>query len=161
MSEAVALRRGTESDGEALRSVFLRSVRRIASADYSTEQVEAWAPLGGDRAGWIRDRIDANTWVAVLDGRVAGFSDIDVESGRIGMLFVDPDSSRLGIGSKLIRRNLDEARASLRRSVSVEASITARPLFETHGFVVVKRQRVLRRNTYLRNYVMRADIRDA
>lgn len=161
MNDPTLLRRYRATDAEAVRAVFLRAVRRTASSDYSAEQIEAWAPLGGDRARWIRERFDANTWVAERHGRVVGFTDFDADRGRIGMLFVDPDTSRCGIGSKLVARNIDEARKMALGEVTVESSITARPLFERYGFTVVKRQRVVRRNTVIRNYLMRRGVEGA
>lgn len=97
--------------------------------------IAAWAPvfasfeamMGGELYGrvhpdWHRDQAasvrqaleDNDTWVAVADDRVVGFVnvvfDVPGRSGEIYMIAVDPGIQRLGVGSSLTRRALDEMR---------------------------------------------------
>ena len=98
--------------------------------------IDAWAPvfsafeaLMGPRLyarvhpDWRRDQADAvrsaiaenETWVAEVDGRVAGFVNVTFDeagrSGEIYMIAVNPAMQRRGIGALLTDRALDEMRA--------------------------------------------------
>lgn len=69
-----------------------------------------------DQAAAVRQAVEDNaTWVAEVDGRVAGFVnvifDVSARSGEIYMIAVDPGVQRRGIGSLLTGKALDEMRA--------------------------------------------------
>src|ERR1700742_1211060 len=67
------------ADCGATRAVFERAVRLTAAADYSPEQVEAWAPTdicASELAAWGAERERARTVVAVDGDDVLGFSDL-------------------------------------------------------------------------------------
>jgi hypothetical protein len=92
----VELRAYTAGDAQATSVIFLRAVRETASAHYSPEQVEAWAANYGDLDSWAAARAAAHTQLAIIDGHVAGFTDLD-DHGYIDMLFVDISA---GMGSR-------------------------------------------------------------
>ena len=83
------LRAYTAGAARATSVIFLRAVRETARAHYSPEQVEAWAANYGDLDSWAAARAAAHTQLAIIDGHVAGFTDLD-DHGYIDMLFVDP-----------------------------------------------------------------------
>jgi putative acetyltransferase len=154
----VLIRPYRDTDARATREVFERAVRVTAAAHYTAEQRTAWVPddpLAVVLDDWAARRTAVTTWVAVIDDSVVGFTDLDVETGYLDRLFVDPDAGRRGVGSALIRQVLDEARAVGLREVTVQASRTAQPVFERHGFVVVREQRVERRGVLIENAAMR------
>ncbi|MDD9153884.1 GNAT family N-acetyltransferase [Plantibacter flavus] len=158
MLDDLRIRCYRDTDARATRSIFERAVRVTAAAHYTPEQLAAWVPE--DRADtvlddWAARRAAVTTWVAELDDSVVGFTDLDVKIGYLDMLFVDPDAGRRGVGSALIRQVLDEAQAVGLREVTVQVSRTAQPVFERHGFVVVREQRVERRGVLIENAVMR------
>jgi putative acetyltransferase len=94
--------------------------------------------------------------VAIENERIAGFSDL-VDDTLLDMLFVDPDLSRRGIGAKLIAAVVDLAQAAGAPYVETHASLTARPVFERSGFVVVADETPVIRGVPLANFKMRFD----
>lgn len=158
MLDDLLIRPYRDTDARATRSIFERAVRVTAAAHYTAEQRTAWVPddpLAVVLDDWAARRAAVTTWVAEIDDSVVGFTDLDVEIGYLDMLFVDPDAGRRGVGSALIRQVLDQARSVELREVTVQASRTAQPVFERHGFVVVREQRVERRGVLIENAVMR------
>jgi putative acetyltransferase len=145
------IRRYEAADLDAVMSVFLRSVRGVASRDYDAGQIAAWAQV--DRDVWSRRRLDRPTWVALLDDVIAGFIDLE-SSGHIDMLFVDPASQRRGVASALLGTVENAARVQRLAVLDTDASITARPFFEKHGFQVVRSQDVALRGQRLTNFRM-------
>jgi len=150
----VILRPYGDDDGPATLEVFLRAIRVTAAHDYSPEQVAAWASDEIDPAGWAARRRASRTQVAEVDGRVVGFTDVD-EHGYVDMLFVDPASARQGVATALLDWAVTTARELGADGLSTHASLTARPFFEEHGFVVVEEQQPVLRGVTLRNFVMR------
>jgi len=145
------IRRYVAADLDAVVSVFLRSVRGVASRDYDAGQIAAWAQV--DRDVWSHRRLDRPTWVALIDGVIAGFIDLE-GSGHIDMLFVDPAHQRRGVASALLDTVENAARVQRLAVLDTDASITARPFFENHGFQVVRSQDVALRGQRLTNFRM-------
>jgi putative acetyltransferase len=155
--QLVRVRPYQEGDAGPTLAVYERAVHQTAASDYGPEQLAAWAPLGRDAAGradWARRREAAQTVVAVEGGRIAGFSDL-VDDTLLDMLFVDPSFARRGVGSLLIETVVALAKAADAPYLETHASVTARPVFERHGFVLLARQSPVIRGVKLTNFRMR------
>lgn len=148
------LRAYTPEDAPATLDVFRRAVRVTAARDYTAEQLAAWAPDDLDPVAWATRRGAARTEVAVRDGAVVGFTDVDA-TGYVDMLFVDPGAARQGVALALLSWAVATAAAAGAVELTTHASLTARPFFEAHGFVVVAEQHPVRRGVALTNYRMR------
>ncbi len=142
-----------EADALPTLDTFLRAIRETASADYAAEQVSVWG-RERDAAEWAEKRRAAYTLVAVEEGSVAGFIDPD-ETGYIEMLFVSPDFARRGVATALLGAVLDAARRRELRELTVHASLTARPFFERHDFVVLEERHPVVERVEMTNYRMR------
>lgn len=143
----------TADDLNGVVDLFGRSVRSIARRDYDEAQIGAWAPEQPDRDAWTRSLGSGTVLVAEVAGRLAGFAKLD-ESGSVDLLFVDPEYERQGVASSLMSALLAKACALGAVRLSAEASVTARPFFESQGFRVVRDQSVNRRGVEIRNHYM-------
>ncbi|MFK4448771.1 putative acetyltransferase [Caballeronia udeis] len=150
------IRRYEAADLDAVLSVFLRSVRDVASRDYDAGQIAAWAQADPDV--WARRRLDRPTWVALIDDVITGFTDLE-SNGHIDMLFVDPACLRRGVASTLLDTVENAARAQRLAALHTDASITARPFFETRGFQAIRSQVVALRGQRLTNFRMEKRLR--
>ena len=140
-------------DARATLDVFLAAIRVTAAADYTPEQVAAWAPDDVDLTAWAHRRAARPTVVAEVDGRVVGFTDVDPD-GYVDMMFVDPAVGRTGVASALLAWAYDAAVRDGASTLTTHASLTARPFFEAHGFVVTAEQHPVRRGVTLTNFAM-------
>jgi putative acetyltransferase len=146
-----------DQDRLPTREVFERAVRLTASADYSEEQIEAWAPsqLGADEMiAWGEARANARTSIAVEGGEPVGFSDL-VDGPVLDMLYVERRFGRRGVATALLEKILRLASEAGTNAVETEASITAHPFFEHHGFVVLRKQTPTFRGVAMVNFRMR------
>lgn len=134
--------------------MFTRAVHETARSDYTAEQLDAWAPADLDLAAWASKRDAADTRVAEIDGRIVGFIDLD-EAGYIDMLFVLPDYRRQGVATTLLKDVLVTATERGLHELTTHASLTARPFFEAHGFVVTAERHPVVRGIALTNFAMR------
>ena len=148
----VQLRPYREGDCPALAALFTDTVHTVNAADYTPAQLDAWAPAAGpDLQDWDQRFKDHITLVAELDGRLAGFGDIDPAAGYLDRLYVGSRFQRQGVATALCDA-LEQAAAA--RPFFTHASRTARPFFEHRGYRVLRAQQVERRGVTLANYVM-------
>jgi putative acetyltransferase len=139
--ERPSIRPYRPEDCAALVELFRGAVRQAARRDYSEAQVLAWAPDSIDAARFGQRRAGKLTWVAERNGRPVGFADLEAD-GHIDMLYVDPACQRQGVARLLLDRIEELARAGGIDRLYAEASLTARPVFEKHGFEVIAAQTV-------------------
>lgn len=139
-------------DSDATIEIFLRAIREVSSRDYSPEQIDAWAQVE-DPIKWAERRISRPAWIAEIDGKPVGFSDLTAD-GCLDMMFVHPEFQGRGVASRLLARVEEEALGLGMDRIYTHASLTARTFFERKGFVAVTRQTVERRGQGLDNFVM-------
>lgn len=143
------------ADAGITLAIFTDAVTRTAAEHYSPEQIREWARSGErDAEDWHVSMSSRNSFVATIRDEVVGFSDVD-ERGYIDMLFVSPRHQGLGVARAMLVEAERQAREQYARDLSADASITARPFFEKHGFSVESRQEPVRQGVKLVNYRMR------
>ena len=102
---------------------------------------------------WHRSMQGRNSYVALFDKQVVGFSDVSCE-GYIDMMFVSPRHSRRGVASTLLSHLHVRAQAQGVRALAADVSITARPFFERHGFTIVTHQNPITGGVQMTNFRM-------
>lgn len=149
----------TYQDGDHLfiGRIYHEAIHRLACRDYTTEQLRAWAGTKGNHGDWSRDwkaRCERKRpWVKVLDGRIAGFIELDPD-GHIDCAFVDPEYAGQGVMDEIMAGVKCEAvRLGLPR-LFAEVSITARKFFERQGFVWVRDNVAVIHGIGLANFIM-------
>ena len=143
--------------GDALVTlrIFTVAITETAAADYSSEQVEAWAQPGQiEVESWHHAMHRRNSFVAAVHGEVVGFSDVD-RDGYIDMMFVDPQHQRQGVARALLAEAERQAGELCAAQLTADVSITARPFFESQGFFVDHLQEFVQRGVRFVNFRMR------
>ena len=137
-------------DCREITELFYHTVHSVNARDYTERQLNVWATGEVDLENWNRTLLEHYSVVAVEEGRIIGFGDID-KSGYLDRLYVHKDYQGRGVASGIC--DVLEAAVSGKK-LSVHASITARPFFEKRGYKVVKEQQAERQGVFLTNYVM-------
>ena len=75
------------TDSEALAQLVYETIHRINAQDYSSAQLQAWAPKPLDRSAWKRRFAGQQLFVAEADGRLLGMVSLS-RDGYIDSLFV-------------------------------------------------------------------------
>ncbi|HZZ61897.1 MAG TPA: GNAT family N-acetyltransferase [Roseiarcus sp.] len=151
MSE-VSLRPYAPADARRCVEIFRSSIEELAD-DYDAEQREAWASAADDAEAFAARLEGALTLIAVIDGAAAGFASLK-GADEIDMLYVDPDFAGLGAGKALVDALTKLAAARGAKSLTVEASEVAKPLFEKQGFAAQRRNLVRVGDEWLANTTM-------
>ena len=103
-----------------------------------------------DLKAWDASFRAHNTIIAVKNGEIVGFGDMD-ETGYLDRLYVHKDYQGQGVASAIC----DELeRFAAGKTITTHASITAKPFFQHRGYRVVRKQEVIRRGVALTNLVM-------
>ena len=144
------IRRYEPSDCKHLAELFYQTVHCVNAKDYTEAQLNAWADGSVDLAEWNESFLDHYTVVAILNGIIAGFGDID-HTGYLDRLYVHKDYQSQGIATAICNE-LEQAFDV--DKITVHASITAKPFFEHRGYKVLKEQQVVRKGIFLTNYIM-------
>ncbi len=147
---AVNIRPYSPEDCEAMARLFYETVHTVNAADYTPEQLDAWATGKKPLDTWDCSFRANTTLVAETGGQIVGFADMDA-SGYLDHLFVHQAFQRQGIATALCQAL--EAGCPCER-YTTHASITARPFFAARGYQVVREQQVDCRGVFLTNFVM-------
>ena len=154
---SVRIREFRRGDEPALREVFSSAIHGTASADYTREQIDAWAPEAVDREDWARRMREIKPFVAEEGGRIVGYADVQGD-GYIDLFYVAATVARRGVGSALMRQIHATATARGATGLYSHVSITARPFFEKWGFHVEAEQRPSVRGVSMTNFRMRKSL---
>ena len=154
VSRRLVLRPLAERDIPEMQALFRDTVLHVNVRDYSREEAEDWASCGDSVEHWRR-LLSENAFVGAFDaqGRLAGFSSMNAD-GHLHSMFVHKDRQSRGVAASLLSEVERMARGYGVRRIGLEASVTARPFFEAHGYSVVKEQKAKAGRLYLTNYVM-------
>lgn len=143
------IREYQSTDCKELTELFWNTVHTVNAKDYTKEQLDVWAPGQADLKKWDQSLQKHFSIVAVDDGIITGFGDID-KTGRLDRLFVHPDYQGKGIATAIC----DQLELAVRENIVTHASVTAKPFFEKRGYKVMKEQQVERQGIFLTNFVM-------
>ncbi|MGR5136863.1 GNAT family N-acetyltransferase [Vibrio jasicida] len=149
----IIIRDFQEEDAPKLWALFFNTVRNVNRRDYTEQQVKAWAQEGFDSQLWLKKMVSIQPFVAVLDGVIVGYSDVQ-PSGLVDHFFCHHEYQGQGVGRALMTHVLEQAKAKGLTRIYSEVSVTARPFYEHMGFIVVNEQQVEVRGATLTNYVM-------
>lgn len=137
------------SDCKEITELFYHTVHTVNAKDYTKEQLDVWATGQVDLEKWNQSLQEHYSIVAVENGMIVGFGDID-KTGYLDRLFVHAGYQGKGVATAVCSR-LEQA---VQGDITTHASITAKPFFEKRGYRVVKEQQVERQGIFLTNFCM-------
>ncbi|MEH2036116.1 GNAT family N-acetyltransferase [Nostoc sp.] len=147
------------ADTKEIMKLFYDTIHEVNIHDYTKEQVAAWAPANMDIEVWIKSLGSKFTYVAEED-KIIGFGELEA-NGHIDRFYCHKDFQRKGVGKKILEQIELKANSLGVEKLFTEASITAKPFFESQGFIVIKKQEVERRGQKLINFVMEKDFKNS
>jgi GNAT superfamily N-acetyltransferase len=152
---AIVLRKATLDDVPGIEALIARSARGLSTADYRPSQIEG--ALRGAFGVDTQLLADQTYFVAEEDGRLVGCGgwsyrstlfgsdartdrdsstlDPRTQAAKIRAFFIDPDSARRGIGSRLLEHCEQEARANGFARVELMATLPGVKLYAARGYI--------------------------
>lgn len=149
----VRIRKYSQGEEPALFEVYYSAIHLVASRDYTSAQIQAWAPKDLDPMVWEARMRDISPFVADLHGIIVGYADLQ-PNGYIDHFFVSGRHQRQGIGSALMRHLLAQANSEGVTELTSVVSRTAQPFYERFGFTIVEQRSAVVRGVVIPNALM-------
>ncbi|MDE6000949.1 MAG: GNAT family N-acetyltransferase [Clostridia bacterium] len=128
--------------------LFYETIHSVNAKDYTIKQISVWAKNINSLKSRQNDLLNQFTLIAEIGGVIVGFGSID-KSGYLDLLFVHKDYQNQGVATALCNE-LEKGFSIIKTC----ASITAKPFFESRGYITVKTQEAERFGVKLKNYEM-------
>lgn len=155
----IVIRKLVESDLDSCVQLFFETVHSVNAKDYTNEQLDAWAPgTVGATDPRVRTILSHIAYVAEINKTFVGFGDM-TEDGYLDRLYVHHDYQRMGIASAIVEKLEEQALKLGIEEITTHASITAKPFFESFGYVVCKQQVVDVDGVKLVNFIMKKTLK--
>jgi putative acetyltransferase len=152
--QKIIIRKYKPEDAQDLANIYYNTIHKINIQHYTEEQVNVWAPdTSLEICGWAKKFERTNPFVAIIDNIIVGFAEFTLD-GHIDCFYCHHNWIGKGVGPALMGAIFEQAHALNIARIFVEASITAKPFFEKHGFTTVSKQTVVLVGIGLTNYVM-------
>jgi putative acetyltransferase len=149
-----SLRPYLPADLPLLAEIRLAAIEDLTGDDYDEAQRRAWADLADDEAALGEVLKKGLSLVALVGGAPVGFI-VLADGGLIDQLYVHPAVARTGVASALCDAIEKLARARKMESLVVDASDTAKPLFDRLGFSAERRNTIPVEDVWLGNTRMK------
>jgi putative acetyltransferase len=127
--EDIIIRRAHLSDHSRIVQLQQCSLQVLCQKDYSVEQVKVLLKDKRDYKNW---KWGETVFVAEYERTIVGFAARN--QNWITAVYVHPEFTRKGIGSRLLNILEDDSRACGINSLFVDASITAKPFYDSLGY---------------------------
>jgi putative acetyltransferase len=149
-----SLRPFLPADLPLLFEIRLSAIEELTAEDYDEAQRRAWADLADDEDALGETLKMGLSLVALIGGAPVGFIVLK-DGGVIDQLYVHPAVARTGVASALCEAIEKLAFARKIESVVVDASDTAKPLFEQRGYVAERRNTIAMEDVWIGNTRMK------
>lgn len=149
----ISFRLATKRDLIALQNLFVDTITAVCQKDYTPEQIKAWTSSVEKTKRWHDLLQDQHVIIAQINEKIVGFASLK-DNHYIDFFYVHKDYQGQGVAKRLYREIEKEAMAGGTDSLSSDISITAKPFFESRGFVLIKKQDISVRGEVLVNFKM-------
>ena len=149
----LSFRLARQRDLKAIQDLFVDTITAVCQNDYTPEQIKAWTSSVEKTKRWHDLLQDQDVIIAQINDKIVGFASLK-DNHYIDFFYIHKDHQGQGVAKLLYREIEKEALARGTISLSSDISITAKPFFESRGFVSIKKQENHIRSTILVNYKM-------
>lgn len=137
----------------ATAALFHASVHRLAVAEYTPQQCQAWSPAPPDTDSWNTRLAGMWSWVALDGQELIGFLALR-QDGYLDLLYVHPELAGKGVAQTLYDVAIAEAGRRQLTRLTTHASHLARRFFARQGWHYDGENRVERGGIVMTNHRM-------
>lgn len=149
--ENVRYRNGNIQDLFQLQELFRESITNVCNKDYTDAQIKKWASGSEDEKRWEKIINQQLVILAEFNQTIIGFGTLD-HHNCIDLLYVCSKYLRMGIAKQIYFRLEEFALNRKAKKLISHVSITAKPFFESLGFVMLSENVIKRDEVEFRNY---------
>lgn len=129
------IRAAIAGDADEICRMHVAAIRQTCSSTYDAAQIESWtANKSPERYLGAIERHPF--FVAVVDGNIVGFCELDPHRAEMLAVYVHPAHLRQKIGRRLLQAAEAAARDRSLSRLSLRATLNAIPFYEANGYTV-------------------------
>ena len=151
------IERFKESDLQEIITLFYETIHSVNIKDYTEEQVNIWAPKTPNLSRWMPSLKQHITYVVKIGDKIIGFGDLE-KNGYLDRLFIHKDFQGKGAASLILSTLEKEALSLGLKEIITQVSITAKPFFESKGYIIVNKQKKEHHGIVFINYLMKKEL---
>ena len=129
------IRAAVPSDVGDIFRVHTSAIRHVCSAVYDATQIESWTCRKRPE-GYLDPIAHHPFLVAIVNGVVVGFSELNPKTGEVCAVYVQPDHIRQGIGRHLLLAAEAAAHQRGLARLHLRATLNAVPFYQAHRYIV-------------------------
>lgn len=152
-SKNLSFRVASQGDLNVLQELFVDTITAVCQKDYSPEQIKAWTASVQNTKRWTDLINDQYVLLAIDEKTIAGFASLKDDS-YLDFFYVHKNYQSKGVAKQLYQKIEATAKTKGVKEISSDISITAKPFFESRGFVALKKQKNQVHDAFLINYKM-------
>lgn len=154
MAEDIHIRRYQPGEEQEIWILYFDTTHQVVAQDYTTEQVDRWAPANADLKAWTQKLARTKPLVAIIEDQIVGFAELR-DDEHIDTFYCHHQWQRQGVGTALLKVVEAEARREGMQSLYAEVSTTAVAFFLAKGFEVTEERNNRVCGTPAKQYMMR------
>lgn len=128
----ITLRKARRADAPAAFELRNRAILHGCRHDYTPEQLQLWT--SGEFSEKFENTVTHHFHLAEIAARIVGTGMINLHTGMIDAVFVEPDVMGQGVGKRMMRHLETLARAAGLTEIRLDASLNAAPFYRAQGF---------------------------
>ena len=131
---SMKIRKASSADKDNISRLHIASIRKLCVNHYTREQLNAWTsvlkPFVYDQA------LKKKVFLVAHDSQrdLLGMGILDVERAEISAIYIHPDATGKGVGSKLLNELEKIARKSNIFKITVYSTLNAKSFYMAHGY---------------------------
>ncbi|MBL4867707.1 MAG: GNAT family N-acetyltransferase [Pseudomonadales bacterium] len=128
----ISIRKAERFDAEQIFEIRSRAIFEKCSRHYSPDVLDVWA--GGSLSNEFIDLVETGFFVAIKNNNVIASGMIDMESGAIDGIFVDPEFMGCG-AAKLMMKHLESIAVTTGiNQLKLDSTLNAVEFYRSCGF---------------------------
>ena len=140
-------------DKPEIKSIYFDAIKSIDEKIYSKEQKFAWSCQAWENPEFDKAIINGKGWVAEEGSNLKGFA-IRYPSNKLSLLYCRSNSKKKGIGSLLLKRIEEDAKIENISCLKTEASLISYKLLLKNEWIIVRKEKVIIKNSIFNRYKM-------
>jgi N-acetylglutamate synthase-like GNAT family acetyltransferase len=128
----LTIRKAEADDVAAIWRLRRAAIYQGCRGFYPDEILNIWAEV--PFTDKFTKTVESDCHLAILDERIVGIGMLNLQSGKVDGLFVDPDYMDRGVGKRMLAHLENLARASNVKRLHLDASLNAVPFYHNCGF---------------------------
>lgn len=129
----IKIRKATQQDRETLCNIDILAIRELGKIHYSEIELNTWLKSLSSKR-YQNSITNRYTIVAELNSKIIGFAVLNQITGKITAIYVEPQYTRQGIGTKILNALISEGQKLGLNSLHCDASLSAAEFYKSIGF---------------------------